>query len=847
MPKLSKRKSKVPLEWHVQESRWDWFFLVVLTGFLLFLPFSLGVVEPWSELVTVCVAAVLLLALLLRSLLEASFRPSWSWTFLPLAIVITLICWQLVPLPQSLLATLSPSTAELRAELLGSNPDLPPTLSLYAHETRHDLRMALVFSALFITVSNAFRSSHQIRRLLLVVFLVGCLEAAIALLQILTLTDTIHWNWIKVGSVVTSGSFVNHSHFCQFVNLTLGAGVALLLVRMRQDGRRERGRASRLVDLKGGRYLRPLAGIVLCGVAVFTSMSRNGVISLLVASAIVGVLLFRRGVLSVRGWALGMVPWCVALVIFLTCFDMVYDRFATLEEREHLDTRLEMTSSTLRAWRDFPWWGAGLGTHEYVFPLYDVNTMTSMAEHADNDWAQLLEEFGLVGGSAVFAFVLSIFYVGGKAMLSGKSTLSTAVFGLSLGLLATAWHSLSDFGQHLPGIFSVTAVVAGLVVAIAAREAEKTRTQERHRAGSHSMTLRRKTSLAFLTLCVTFACGWAIRGSFASYRATAWQSVALGIEGQLVERQWQGSDEDYTDLLVAAQNAAEAEPGNVKLGHMLNLARWHSISRSRDSASGTILLAEESLPFVERIADELAGLRSLCPVYGPLYGLEGELRLFVLEQPEGADLIKQAAKLVPFDPQVNLLAGQLAVQQEESEEAIQYLNRAVALSPGYFRAVAGIYVLEMQHLQAAIDLTEGDLRRTKHLAELLRSSDEEERVLELIEQLEASALAQLRELVASGEASAREAAELASIEERDNNPQAAIELYRRALALDYGQVNWRLTLAKLLIAEGKPREAIREARICLRLRPELEAARQIIADLSSYSTEPPPANQDDFE
>ncbi|MCJ7674310.1 MAG: hypothetical protein MUO33_04050, partial [Sedimentisphaerales bacterium] len=58
------------------------------------------------------------------------------------------------------------------------------------------------------------------------------------------------------------------------------------------------------------------------------------------------------------------------------------------------------------------------------------------------------------------------------------------------------------------------------------------------------------------------------------------------------------------------------------------------------------------------------------------------------------------------------------------------------------------------------------------------------------------------------------------------------DYYRRALALDYGQVYWRFSLARLLAEANRIDEAIREARICLRLRPEFEAAKKLIADLS---------------
>jgi len=166
----------VASHWHNSESRWDWFFLAVLTGLLIFMPFSLGAVEAWSELVVVCAAAVLALGLLLRAWLDSSFRIARSWTYLPLLAVLMLIVAQLLPLPMGLVSTLSPRSVELRQELLGEGSPAAggwTTLSLYTHETSHDLRMAWVFTVVFVTAACLFRSSAQIKRALLIVFLLG--------------------------------------------------------------------------------------------------------------------------------------------------------------------------------------------------------------------------------------------------------------------------------------------------------------------------------------------------------------------------------------------------------------------------------------------------------------------------------------------------------------------------------------------------------------------------------------------------------------------------------------------------------------------------------------------------
>lgn len=820
--------------WNTHTNRWDWFFLSVLALLLIFLPFSLGVVEAWSELVVVGLASLLSCGLILRSWLDAEFRIARTYAHVPLLLVLALIFIQLLPLPVWLLQILSSTSVELR-ETFGSTSAQAPsgwkTLSLYPYETAHDLRMAYIFTAVFVTAASIFRSKDEIKRALWMVFGLGCIEASIALLQILTLTKRVHWMFAERGQVATAGSFINHSHFCQFLNLTLGAGVALLLVRMKEDSRRDRGEASRFVDLRGERYLRPLTGVVLCTVAVFTSMSRNGVLSLLIAAGIIAVLLYRRGVLSVRGWLLGAVPWLVAVVLFFTSFDTVYERFAKLDDGSALSGRLEMTASTLRAWRDFPLLGSGLGTHEYVFPLYDESAISQMAEHADNDWAQLLEEFGVVGGAAVLAFVLSIFWLAGKLMLTGRASLSTAAFGLSLGLLATAWHSLSDFGQHLPGVFVLTAMVSGLVVAVARYESRKTDGKTRASASKSSGGSPRFVGKLIVLVCalVIVCCGWSLYSAWAVYRGEAWARVAFGIESRLQENDWQATEQEFVDLLTAAQYAADAEPSNVKHAYLLNLYRWRSISQTRDPNTDDLLLSSESMPFVSQIADQLMQLRVICPMYGPIHGLEGELRWFVLGEAEGRELIEQAAQLTPYDAATCFVAGQLAASEGRWKEARRLLKRTIALEPRRFLAVARFLLVSANRSELALELAEEDYQKTSQLLKVLDDLKEARpEYLGLADDLRERSRTRLREIVESGQASAIQLHQLARVERRAGRLPAATELLRKALTLDYGQKGWRLSLARILIELGETDQALREAKIVQRLDPHSKQAAEII-------------------
>jgi hypothetical protein len=66
----------------------------------------------------------------------------------------------------------------------------------------------------------------------------------------------------------------------------------------------------------------------------------------------------------------------------------------------------------------------------------------------------------------------------------------------------------------------------------------------------------------------------------------------------------------------------------------------------------------------------------------------------------------------------------------------------------------------------------------------------------------------------------------------DGDAAGAVAYYRRALDRDYGEVVWRLGLARALADTGDVTVAIAEAEICLRLRPRWEPAEALVRELS---------------
>jgi O-antigen ligase len=836
MPRSKKKKKALldPNALFISGGPWDSLTLVLLALLLLFAPASFGAVEAWSELIVILLATALSLCLALRAVFDRDFRFASTWLYIPLVGFILLVVSQLIWFPSSLVSIISPSTVATKQEFLGGSPEslARTTLSFYPRETAANLRLVLIGTAVFVAVANMIRGTRQIKILLLAIFAIGCAQALLAIAQIASATDKIYWQVPSGRPIATAGTFINYSHFSQFMNLSLAAGIAFTLIQFREQHRSAVTGTSwqySLTHFGWDTYGWLLCGMVLCAITVLTSMSRNGAISMLVAASVVGASLYRRGALNWRGWLLGAVPLAVLTVLLIVGFDVVYDRLATLQDREAYHGRWEMTAATLRAWAQFPILGSGLGTHEVVFPIFDTSVTPRIATHADNDYAQLLEETGIVGAALVAAFLAGIAYLIGWLTFRGRSSAAAGALGLAFGLIAVSIHSFSDFGQRVPAVFCLSAAMCGLVVAIAIEEKEKRRSKHLSEGMGLPKTFRIGRVAAIVGLVGTLGVwAWAIQDVYFAYLGEQWWSAALAFEGRIQHAPDQVTDEDYSNLLVTAKEAFDAEPDNANYGYWLNSYRWTSLSRVTDTDTGEVLLHPDVLPFVEQIADELAGVRQICPTFGPPYALEGQLRLFVLNESDGAELIRKGVRLASYDPPTCLVAGELAAREGKSDDAERLLTRAVALQPGYFHEVVDVYLRDVKQPEMARRLAGNDYGRLESLAQAYSAHPE---YAGLVDEIRAAAMASLRQRASAPNAQPHELAALARTEIASGKTASGIELYRRALVQDYRQVDWRLELARALAASNKLDEAIREVRVCLRLRAQYAPAVQLMEEL----------------
>ena len=200
----------------------------LLISLLLFMPFAFGAVEAWSEEVVIILVAAIVICFLLKLIFEERTPVVWSWAYVPVALFIIVAIFQLIPLPSGFVNVISPNTATMKQNLLNDLPNSESlmkfmTLSFYPNATKHNLRLVLSVAAVFFVVINIYRRDDQIKRLLAAIAIIGGMVIVLALAQDLFGNGKIYWHVSTEIGKAYSGTFVNHSHYGQFINLSIGA------------------------------------------------------------------------------------------------------------------------------------------------------------------------------------------------------------------------------------------------------------------------------------------------------------------------------------------------------------------------------------------------------------------------------------------------------------------------------------------------------------------------------------------------------------------------------------------------------------------------------------------------
>jgi tetratricopeptide (TPR) repeat protein len=430
---------------------WAQMFLAVALVVLAILGFILGLNVPRGRLL-LCLPSIALGGLCVLGFLQARpLEPD--------------VLKKIAPASYALVTSLAPDMP-VKVKSADLSAVAPPalTLSQNPEATLHAAVQLTAAWVLFQTVMAIGGGFPALRKFGLATTANAAAVAFFAIVQSLTWSGKIYgirpspvkdgWN--------TGGPFVGHSHLAAYLNLGLGFALCLLLFAAKGEpepkARKDRGPSA----WGPGPWIAFAAGFLIVG--ILASHSRNGFLSMLI-SGVVTFLIFRpKGARP----GMGLLVLLVLVPVFLLAVgaESALQRVGSIasEADESGFGRAPIWASVLRAAKDYPLCGVGVGAFSYAMLPYNSVDNQRFYSHAENEYLHYLAEGGFLGLAFVLLCLIGFMRLGWKAIKAAQTTEDRGIaVGAMFAMLSLALESLGDFALHIPGV-AVTAIIIGAYV-----------------------------------------------------------------------------------------------------------------------------------------------------------------------------------------------------------------------------------------------------------------------------------------------------------------------------------------------------------------------------------------------
>ncbi len=448
-----------------------------LVGVPLCGPWFMGGRHPLGELVLVALAVVVTVAWLVDRALErrevAVERSRAEWVLLG-AVILVLV--QLAPLPEALLAILSPHTGQL-LPLWSADANVPGHLGCWSQVsmtpawTLAGLILLLAYAMLFLVAVQRLRRVADVEWLLGWIAAAVAIQAVFGIVQYLTSNGKFVWVYqhpFRDTYNAVMGAYINKNHFAHLMALGLGPLVWLVARSLQSKP------SARRNDFGGpaptaGTSLGALAAVVALSVTLFAglmTMSRGGAAAMLVATVLVVVALYRVKTLGKRfvvaaGGACLLIGACLVIHGYSKVAERLDDYGAgSLDELDRDGARRAIWSADFQALQDYSTLGSGVGSHREIYPMYLTEPWEVEFTHAENGYLQVALETG-VPGLALLAIGIVTAAVWCRRSLrrANDRRIYLASAAISAALLASVVHSLADFVWYIPSLMAITVLL----------------------------------------------------------------------------------------------------------------------------------------------------------------------------------------------------------------------------------------------------------------------------------------------------------------------------------------------------------------------------------------------------
>ena len=431
--------------------------------------------RPWTlaPLLTIAGAAALM-----RPRRTFSFEPSTRALDVALIAIAMAIGVQLVPLPASVVAALSPHASEVRSTIsftpLTQTAPAWVTLSVNPVATAIALATFVLGVVSFWVARAVFSAGGGTRLFCRALALLATLAAAMALIQRVIAPRTVLFVLEPdARSANPFGAFVNRNHFAAWLLLAAAPVCGYCIARLHIHQPHGPLRRSIGQLMSSGTLFMAIGLFGQIGVLLMT-LSRSAVAGLGVA-AVTGWSLGRRRMQIERTSLPGALGFIGAVLLLIVLF-VDLDGWAT--RVEHSFSTAAAPFSRVTIWResippikDFWLTGTGAGSYADAMTVYQqsriwVGSMQRWAHfnNAHSHYVQVAAEGGLLLMLPVMAALVLLGVLGRRAIRADKGEMFWVRVGAAAGLAGLAAQSVWEIALVMPANAVLAGIGAGLLL-----------------------------------------------------------------------------------------------------------------------------------------------------------------------------------------------------------------------------------------------------------------------------------------------------------------------------------------------------------------------------------------------
>lgn len=430
----------------------DKFQYYTFLALIFWVPIPLGSNHPWSWSIIQIVVFFLLsihLCLAIKNKKDI-FKKLSPYKYLLIGFLIVQ-CWlilQYIPLPNTILYTLSPNLADVYQYF----PNDWRTFSLDPSETRVASYKGLSYFCIMLLSILLITSEARLKQLLVVIVLSGTFQAVYGSLQAMS-GNELSWIFELHNSSIATGGFIYKNHFANFLLLCLSMGIGLLVASLNNhsaDTTRKKLR-NMVSTLIGGKAVIRIA-LALMVIGLVMSRSRMGNAAFFISMTITGIFAFIYFKQRSKNLTILLISLFIIDTFILGAWfglDKVKNRIEQTSLSQ--ETRDEVNVYGLELIKKYPLIGTGAGSFYAVFSMVKGDEIKLFYDHAHNDYLQFSIEYGLPVTLLLAALVLASLRQTIYTLRNRKNNLMKGTaFGCMMAIIGMLIHITVDFNLQAP-------------------------------------------------------------------------------------------------------------------------------------------------------------------------------------------------------------------------------------------------------------------------------------------------------------------------------------------------------------------------------------------------------------